>query len=161
MGKKKGKEKKKPFPRIIGRRDKIDLPDLGLENLDAKVDTGAYTSALHVRGIKAFQKDGKSWVRFRMKHPSHPAYNNQKFELPVHAYKNIRSSTGKSERRYIIRTRLVLFGKSYQTEFSLADRSKMECPVLLGRKILYRKFLVDVVQKDLSYTQKMKLQSEA
>ncbi len=158
MGKEKepSKEKKKKAPRVIGRRDKIDLPELDLSDVDAKVDTGAYTSSLHVRGIRQIERDGQQWVRFKLKHPSHPAYTNKKYEFPVYAFKRIRSSFGKSEKRFIIRTPMVIFGKSYITEFSLTDRSRMECPVLIGRKFLYRKFVVDVVQKDLSYTQKIK-----
>ena len=147
--------------RTIGRRDKIDLPELRLSDLDAKVDTGAYTSSLHVRGIKTFTRDGATWVRFKLKHPSHPSYQNERFELPVHDRKRVRNSSGKIEKRYIIRTPLVIFGRAYVTEFSLTDRSRMMCPVLLGRKSLYRKFIVDVAQKDLSYRQKLQSQSES
>lgn len=148
--------RKKRKAKIIGRRDKIDLPDLSLWDLDAKVDTGAYTSALHVKGIKAIDKEDGPWVVFKLKHPTHPSYNNMKFELPVYAHKHIKNSFGQIEKRYIIRTPLVIFGKSYITEFSLTNRSKMECPVLLGRKLLYRKFTVDVSQKDLSHQRKHK-----
>ena len=147
--------------KTIGRRDKIDLPELELWDLDAKVDTGAYTSSLHVKGIKEVEKEGETWIRFKLKHPSHPAYRKQQFELPIYAHKRIRNSFGQTEKRYIVRTPAVIFGRAYITEFSLTDRSKMECPVLLGRKLLYRKFLVDVGQKDLSYQEKMKVQIDS
>ena len=153
--------KKRKGKRIIGRRDKVDLPELELDDIDAKIDTGAYTSSLHVRGIKEIKRNGKLWVRFKLKHPHHPAYNNKKIKLPVHAHKRIKNSFGEIEVRYIIKTTMVVFGKVYTTEFSLADRSKMECPVLIGRKFLYRKFLVDVNQKDLSYKLKLKANSPA
>lgn len=143
----------------IGRRDKISLPELELEDLDAKVDTGAYTSSLHVKNIKEITKKGEAWVRFKLKHPHHPAYNNKQIKLPIFAHKPIKNSFGEIEKRYIIKTHIVIFGKSYLTEFSLADRSQMECPVLLGRKFLYRKFMVDVDQKDLSYKRKLKQNS--
>lgn len=149
-------EKKRKALRTIGRKDLIDLPSLHLEGIDAKIDTGAYTSSLHVKNIKPVEKDGQLWVKFKLAHPHHPAFNNKAFTLPVHAHKYIKSSTGQSELRYIVRTQVVLFGKRYSTEFSLSDRSKMECPVLLGRKLLYRKFLVDVTQKNLSFKQKQK-----
>lgn len=148
--------KKKTGKRCIGRRDKVDLPELELEDIDVKIDTGAYTSSLHVKGIKEIKRKGQLWVRFKLKHPHHPAYNNKRIKLPVFAHKRIKNSFGEIEMRYIIKTTMVVFGKSYTTEFSLADRSQMECPVLIGRKFLYRKFLVDVNQKDLSYKQKRK-----
>ena len=141
---------------MIGRRDRIDLPELGLYDLDAKIDTGAYTSALHVQKIQPFRKNGEDWVKFKLKHHAHPAYKNQSISLPVHAHKYIRSSSGEEEMRYIIRAAVLLFGKAYATEFSLADRSKMDCPVLLGRKLLYRKFLVDVSTVNLSFKAKSK-----
>jgi hypothetical protein len=141
---------------VIGRKDLVDLPGLQLEEIDAKIDTGAYTSSLHVKKIKAMEREGKPWVRFKLDHPHHPAFNNKEFILPVFAHKNIKNSFGQTELRYIIRTQILLFGKKYYTEFSLTDRSKMECPVLLGRKLLYRKFLVDVSQKNLSFKYKQK-----
>ena len=148
--------------RTIGRRDLVDLPGLQLMEIDAKIDTGAYTSALHVKSIEAFDKEGEPWVRFKLDHPHHPAFNNRKFKMPVYAHKHIKSSTGQAELRYVIRTQIVLFGRRYTAEFSLTDRSKMDFPVLLGRKLLYRKFLVDVTQKNLSFKlkQKRKIKNE-
>ena len=128
--------------------------------IDAKIDTGAYTSALHVKAIEAFEQEGEQWVRFKLDHPHHPAFNNRKFKMPVFAHKHIKSSSGQAELRYIVRTQIVLFGKRYMAEFSLTDRSSMDFPVLLGRKLLYRKFLVDVTQKNLSFKLKHKRKSK-
>ena len=154
-------DKNKRKFRIIGRRDRIDLPEIDLMDIETKIDTGASTSALHVRGIQTFEKEGEKWVLFRMRHPSHPSFNNLRYEFKVQDYKRVRNSSGKVDWRYTIRTRVILFEKAYKVEFTLTDRSKMECPVLLGRKLLYRKFIVDVSQKDLSYSQKLKnLESE-
>ncbi|MEM0999121.1 MAG: RimK/LysX family protein [Bacteroidota bacterium] len=153
MGKKK---RKKKTLRLIGRRDRIDIPELELIAVEAKVDTGAYTSALHVQKIRAFKRDGVTWVRFRLRHPSNPLYSDKVHEFPVVDEKTVRNSFGKIEERYTIRTPIRLFGKSYKVEFSLTNRAKLECPVLLGRKVLYRRFVVDVSQKDLSYQQKLK-----
>lgn len=145
---------KKVVKRMIGRRDRVDLPELGLFDIDAKVDTGAYTSALHVHKVKPFRKNGEDWVRFKLKHHSHPGYAGQTISLPVHAHKYIRSSSGEEELRFIIRATVVLFGKKFPTEFSLADRSKMDCPMLLGRKLLYRRFFVDVSTVNVSFNEK-------
>jgi hypothetical protein len=149
-------QKRQKALKVIGRKDLIDLPNLHLEGIDAKIDTGAYTSALHVKKIRPIEKDGRAWVKFKLDHPHHPAFNNKEFSMPVHAHKYIKNSFGQSELRYIVRTPVLLFGRKYMAEFSLTDRSKMECPVLLGRKLLYRKFLVDVTQKNLSFKQKQK-----
>jgi hypothetical protein len=153
-------EKRRKVLRTIGRRDLVDLPGLQLLEIDAKIDTGAYTSALHVKEIEAFEKEGEPWVRFKLDHPHHPAFNNKKIKMPVFAHKHIKSSTGQAEMRYIVRTQIVLFGRRYLAEFSLTDRSKMDFPVLLGRKLLYRKFIVDVTQKNLSFKHKVKRKSK-
>ncbi len=153
-------EKRRKVLRTIGRRDLVDLPGLQLLEIDAKIDTGAYTSALHVKQIEAFDKEGEPWVRFKLDHPHHPAFNNKMIKMPVFAHKHIKSSTGQAEMRYIVRTQIVLFGRRYLAEFSLTDRSKMDFPVLLGRKLLYRKFIVDVTQKNLSFKHKVKRKSK-
>jgi hypothetical protein len=145
---------KKAVKKLIGRRDLVDLPELGLFDIDAKVDTGAYSSALHVHKIKPFKKNGVDWVRFKLKHHSHPGYAGHSTSLPVQAHKYIRSSSGEEEMRYIIRAVVVIFGRKIRTDFSLADRSKMDCPMLLGRKLLYRRFIVDVSRTNLSYEDK-------
>ena len=139
---------------VIGRKDKADFPELRLYGIDAKVDTGAYTSAIHCHNIRVKVKDGKKTVYFNLLDPSHPSYNEKKFRLPVYAKKRIKNSFGQVEERYIVKTKLVLFGKSYDIELSLSDRSKMECPVLLGRKLLIKNFIVDVGKVNLSYRQK-------
>ena len=72
-GKKKGK-------RIIGRMEKVDLPDLHLFQIDAKIDTGAFSSSLHVHDIEESIQNEVPTVIFQLVHPTHPAYNNKKFE---------------------------------------------------------------------------------
>lgn len=140
--------------KIIGRKDKADFPDLGLENIDIKIDTGAYTSSIHAHKIEAFEKNGKPYIQFYLLDPKHPEYKNKGIEAQVIKEKKVKSSTGKAEKRYIIKSKIIIFNKSYITEFSLTNRSKMKHPVLIGRKLLNKKFLVDTSQKDLSYNLK-------
>lgn len=133
--------------KVIGRTDKVNLPDLGISNAKAKVDTGAYTSSIHCKRIKVqegilsfhlpTEVEGKSVVK--------------KFQTKDFSQKSIRSSNGESQKRYVIKTRIVLFNKAYLAEFSLSDRSQMKNPILLGRKLLKDRFLVDVSKKDLSH----------
>lgn len=136
--------------KIIGRLERIDFPEWDLFDIDAKIDTGAYTSSLHCHHIEAFSRKGRSFVRFNLLDPSHATYNEKLLELPVHATKSIKSSNGSTEQRYIIKTIIRLLDKEFKAELSLADRSEMRYPVLLGRKLINKRFLVDVSKKYLS-----------
>lgn len=135
---------------IIGRNDKIDLPDMGIENANAKIDTGAYTSSIHCKKIKTV--DGV--LSFYILLEQNGEKFSRKYQTKDYSRKKIRSSNGESQTRYIIKTKVVLFGKSYMAEFSLSDRSKMKNPILIGRKLLSGRFLVDVSEKNLSFEQK-------
>lgn len=134
---------------IIGRLDKIDLTDLGLVNVEAKIDTGAYGCALHCHKIQLVEKDEKQTLKFQFKKRGKWYYDENFTE------KNVKSSTGISETRFVIKTSLVIFGKKQLVEFSLTDRSNMKFPVLIGRKFLNKKYLVDVHQKNVSYQRKL------
>ena len=141
---------------IIGRKDKADFPELGLYDIDAKVDTGAYTSAIHCHDIMEVDEVGISKVRFRLLDPSRPSYNNMEFTHSIYAKREIKNSFGQVEERYIIKTKVLLFDRFFDIELSLTDRSRMVYPVLLGRKLLFDHFIVDVRQTDLSYNQKLR-----
>lgn len=149
--------KKKPKEKqVIGRKDKIDLLKMRLSDIDAKIDTGAYTSAIHCHNIKIVEKSGKKYVSFNLLDPSHPKYNEKRYRMQLHSKKKIKNSFGNSEERCIVQTYITIFGKKYEIEFSLSDRSKMDYPVLLGRKLLKKGFVVDVSKSNLSYKQKVK-----
>ena len=141
---------------IIGRKDKADFPELGLYDIDAKVDTGAYTSAIHCHDIMKVDEVGSRKVRFRLLDPSRPSYNNMELIHSIYAKREIKNSFGQVEERYIIKTKLLLFDELFDIELSLTDRSRMVYPVLLGRKLLFNHFIVDVTQTDLSYNQKLR-----
>jgi hypothetical protein len=134
---------------IIGRLERVNFPDLHLEDIDAKIDTGAYSSSLHCHHIEKISKDGVACVRFNLLDPEHPAYNEREFTLPIHDERRVRSSNGIIQKRIFISTRLLLCDKIYQIELSLSDRSVMKYPVLLGRKFLRNRFIVDVAQKHI------------
>lgn len=135
--------------KIIGRIEKIDLPSLSLFNLDAKVDTGAYTSSLHCHQIESFVKEGSNWVKFYVLDPDHPEYEETLFECAVHKLKKVRSSNGQLEERVIIKQKTQFQKYKRTIELSLTNRSEMKYPVLLGRKFLTGRFLVDVSKKYL------------
>lgn len=133
----------------IGRLEKIDLPHLSLYKLDAKVDTGAYTSSLHCHKMESFVKDGKNWVQFYVLDPDHPEYEETLFESPIHKVKQVKSSNGQIEERFIIKQKIQLQKYQKTIELSLTNRSEMKFPVLLGRKFLKGQFVVDVSKKNL------------
>ncbi|MEM6843144.1 MAG: RimK/LysX family protein [Bacteroidota bacterium] len=135
----------------IGRKDKIDLPELGFYDIDAKVDTGAYGCALHCHHVEVIEKEGQQLLSFKVLDPSHPEYDDQPLLVKDFSDKVVKSSTGQAEHRYTITTKVIIFNKKRSVEFSLTDRQEMKYPVLLGRKFLAKRFLVDVRKVDLSF----------
>jgi len=145
------KRKRKP---TLGRRDKADFPEFNLIDLDVKIDTGAFTSAIHCHHIETTEQNGLKLIRFRLLDPSHPQYEEQVYSSSHFDERVIKNSFGKSERRYVIQTEIRLFGQDYPIELSLSERGEMKYPVLLGRKLLQGQFVVDVAKYDLSYRKK-------
>jgi hypothetical protein len=146
--------KKRPPKRLLGRRELIDLPALGLRGVVAKVDTGAYTSAIHCDEVRLAPDPatGRPVLHVRLLDPEHPATDGQPLAFAEFAQRNIRSSNGEVQARYVIRTVVRLYGQDFATEFSLADRSDLKHPVLLGRSLLRQgRFVVDVARRDVSY----------
>ena len=142
--------------RIIGRSDVVDLPGMHLFQLAAKVDTGAFTSAIHYHHAEVIEKDGKKVLHFTLLDPSHPEYNDKDFYFTEFTTRHIKNSFGQSEERFIIITELTIFGKTLSTEFSLSDRGSLKFPILLGRKLLKKGFVVDVSKRNLSFKKKNK-----
>lgn len=135
----------------IGRIELVNLPEWNINNIEAKIDTGAFTSSLHCHRIEEFKKNNISWIRFNLLDPEHPAYNDKLIEFPIFDSREVKSSNGLSELRFFIKTEIVLFDTVYKIEFSLTDRSEMKYPLLIGRKFIRNKFVVDVSKKNLSY----------
>lgn len=142
--------------KTIGRTDKIDLIELNIENLDCKIDTGADTSSIHCTHIKHIERNGVELLSFRVLDPKHKKYEAMTFTSTDFSEKRVRSSNGILEKRFVIKTKVRLFKRIYKINFTLTDRSKMTFPILLGRRFLNKKFLVDVSKKDLSFKQKVK-----
>ncbi|MDQ3289854.1 MAG: RimK/LysX family protein, partial [Bacteroidota bacterium] len=93
--------------RIIGRRELIDLPILELFGVEAKIDTGALTSAIHCTDIRETTlPDGTPVIRFNLLDPSHPKYHHKIFEFTKFSLRNIKNSFGDVQKRYVIRTQI-------------------------------------------------------
>ena len=125
----------------IGWCELIDLPDFGISNLHAKIDTGAATSSLHATAIEPFGKDGQDYVRFII--PTGAGTADHRCEAKVYGRRRIRSSNGVMQERYVIETGLRLGPLSWTGHMTLANRQSMIFPVLMGRRALRRGFLVN------------------
>lgn len=135
----------------------VDFPELELFEIEAKVDTGAFTSSIHCNNIREVnQPDGQRAIHFELLDDRHPAYNHKAFEFTDFSLRNVKSSFGDVQERYIIRTKIIIHGQEVETEFSLSDRSDLKYPVLLGRTLLRKRFIVDVSRKNLSLKAKNK-----
>lgn len=139
---------------IIGRFDKIDLPDFGAYDIEAKIDTGAYSSAIHCAKIKVVKEGDKKKISFHILDSHIPSVENRRYVTSRFRKKKVRSSSGHVTKRYFIETYIVLFGQRILAEFSLSDRETMRFPILLGRKLLKNRFLVDVALTNVSFVQK-------
>ncbi len=124
----------------IGRREAIAFPELGLDHVIAKIDTGAYTTALYCHDIR--EVDGILY--FKLLGPSYENYNPTEQKFSDYTQKEIKNSFGEIEKRYVIKT-IVKIGRSrIKSLISLTNRENMRYPVLIGRKLLRGKFVVDV-----------------
>jgi len=127
---------------IIGWKEWCSLPLLGVGPLEAKVDTGAATSAIHAKVLDILERDGKKFIKFKVF--THNKFNKNIFcEAQIVDFRYIMSSNGIREQRYVIRTQVLLGTICFETEITLTDRSPLRYPMLLGRMALKRKFLID------------------
>jgi ribosomal protein S6--L-glutamate ligase len=129
--------------KILGWREWVALPQLNIPGIKAKIDTGAKTSAIHAFRITPFEKDGENWVKFYV----HPV---QKYKAPeisctskILEKRNITSSNGQRESRYVIQSILKLGDLDWPIEITLTNRDEMGFRMLLGRQAMCRRILVD------------------
>ena len=133
--------------KIIGRVDKVDFPKLDLKHIDVKIDTGAYTSAIHCS--KIIEKDNKLICTFDSK--GHPNFKSEHIIFENYTFTDVKSSNGFKENRYKIKSEVIFFGKTYKINLTLSTRDDMKFPVLIGRQFLSNKFLVDVNLENVSF----------
>lgn len=141
--------------KTIGITDKIDFPDAMLFDLPCKIDTGADTSAIHCERVRIKEINGKDFLVFKLLDKHHPLYTGKEIITDQFREKKVKSSFGDYEYRYQVKLSMVIFGTKYLVSFNLSNRKNMKFPVLLGRKFLTRKYLVDVSQVDLSAKKKL------
>ena len=134
---------------ILGSEEWCSLPELGIPSINARVDSGAKTSALHAKNIAPFIKDGQNWVKFDI----NPIQNNVKTiihcESPLVDKRVVKSSSGYREQRYVIQTSLEIGNSKWAIEMTLTNRDSMGFRMLLGREAMSGRVLVDPEQQYL------------
>jgi hypothetical protein len=128
---------------VAGWREWVSLPELGVEWIKAKLDTGARTSAIHAFDIEEFEQDGRPWVRFSIHPWQRSAEESTLVTLPVHDRRNVRSSSGHEQERYVVLMDVRLVDRTVTAEVTLSRRDQMGFRLLVGREALRQEFLVD------------------
>lgn len=128
---------------LIGWREWIGLPDLGVPRVKAKIDTGARTSALHAFSLHRFERDGEPWVSFTVHPFQRDAHTSIRVESPLAGERLVRNTSGHEEKRPYIVTAVELKGRRWPIELTLARRDEMGFRMLLGRSAVRRRFLLD------------------
>lgn len=127
---------------LIGWREWVSLPDVGIPWIKAKVDTGARSSSLHAQHIREFEREGVPWVRFDVR-PWQGAHELVPVELPVFDRRDVRSSSGHAQSRLVVLLDLVLVDRRVTAEVTLSNRSEMGFRMLIGREALRQGFTID------------------
>lgn len=128
---------------IIGWREWVSLPELGIKKIKAKVDTGARTSSLHAYDIETIKEKDGEYLKFKV----HPIQGDSRTSIKCKAklveYRNVKSSNGKSEKRPVVMTSVKLLDDIWNIEMTLTNRDEMGFRMLLGRASVKNKFLVN------------------
>lgn len=127
----------KPKIKLIGRRELVSFPLLNISKVEAKIDTGAYTCAIHCKNIILKNNSDGPLLAFQL-------LDDTTYHFNQFGQKKIKNSFGEMEERYIIKTVIVIGKKRIKSTISLSDRESMRYPVLIGRRLLKGKFIVDV-----------------
>lgn len=128
---------------LTGWREWVSLPDLEVDWIKAKIDTGARTSSLHAFDIREFEREGEAWVRFRVKPWQDSQEDAVVVECPVHDRRAVRSSSGHAQERLVVQLRIRLVDREVLAEITLSNRDEMGFRMLIGREALRRGYIVD------------------
>lgn len=142
--------------KIIGRKDVVDFPSIGLNNVQVKIDSGAFSSSIHCEKISERTQAGNNFLEVVFLDQYDDSYTGEEIRFENYKKRIIKSSNGVSEERFIVELEILLFSQSYRSEFSLTRRNDLKFPVLLGRKLLNKRFIIDTSKSNLSFKAKIK-----
>lgn len=128
---------------LTGWREWVSLPDVGVDWIKAKIDTGARTSSLHAFDIEEFEKDGAAWVRFRVNPWQASSEDATVVECPISDRRRVRSSSGHQQERLVVSLAIRLVDRIVDAEVTLSNRDEMGFRMLIGREALRRGFVID------------------
>ncbi|MGF1724345.1 ATP-dependent zinc protease family protein [Photobacterium nomapromontoriensis] len=134
---------------IVGWRETLSLPSLGINRINAKIDTGARTSSLHAFKCEEFTKNNVLWLRFWTHPEQHRTDIVQTCEAEIIDQRAVKSSSGQEAHRYVIKTTMTLGGQTWPIEITIANRDKMAYRMLLGRTAMHGRIIVDPEQSFL------------
>jgi len=133
----------KPRLPVIGWREYVSLPGLGVKNIKVKVDSGARSSSLHAVELRLFDRDGEQWVHFKV----HPVQRSRAESVEIKAmileFRYVKNTSGVAKMRPVIVTDIELLETVWPVELTLASRDNMGFRMLLGREAFRGRFLVD------------------
>lgn len=130
--------------KVLGRAERIDLPEFGLTNLPAKVDTGAYSSSIDCEKVELIQQDSEQSLSFVLLRPGRDGYTGNSVTTKDFDVTEVTNANG-VQKRFVIFTDMIVNGETAKCRFTLTDRSKLRYPVLIGRRFIRDAgYMVDV-----------------
>lgn len=128
---------------VVGWREWVHLPGVGVPWIKAKLDTGARSSAIHAHDLHELERDGETWVRFSVHPWQRTSEDAVVAELRVHDQRRVRSSSGHLEKRFVVLMDVEIAGSTITAEVTLSRRDEMGFRMLIGREALRRGLVVD------------------
>lgn len=130
--------------KVLGRAERIDLPEFGLTDLPAKVDTGAYSSSIDCEKVELLQQGSEQTLSFVLLRPGRNGYTGNPVTTDNFDVTEVTNANG-VQKRFVIFTDMVINGETVNCRFTLTDRSKLRYPVLIGRRFIREAgYIVDV-----------------
>jgi hypothetical protein len=128
---------------VVGWREWVGLPELGIDRIKAKIDTGARSSSLHAEGLEEVERDGRRYLRFTVHPDQRSRKRSFRVEAPLVDSRSVRSSSGIADHRPVVRIRVQIGPIRFPIEVTLARRDRMGFRMLLGRTAIRKRFVVD------------------